>query len=118
MRAFWQPSEDEHAEATACRLEASLTHVVAPALACIVQALTALKAQNPEAAACRLEASVTHVVAPALARNARILAAMAAGLWVVSWDLLQTSQRNRHLLEPVCPDPDAGPCAVADYLMH
>ena len=51
--------------------------------------------------ACRWEPNVTHVVAPCLARNARILAAMAAGLWVVSWDLLDVSQRSRCLVEPV-----------------
>ena len=44
---------------------------------------------------------MTHVVAPCLGRNARMLAAMAAGLWIVSWDWLSVSQRSRCLVEPV-----------------
>ena len=37
--------------------------------------------------------------------QASIVAAMASDLWLVSWDLLQTSQRTRHLLEPVRAGP-------------
>ena len=44
---------------------------------------------------------MTHIVAPCLGRNARILAALAAGLWIASWDLLDVSQRSRCLVEPV-----------------
>ena len=56
---------------------------------------------------------MTHVVAPVLARNARILASMAAGLWIVSDQLVTVSQHNRCLVEPVrafCPAPQLKRC--------
>lgn len=44
---------------------------------------------------------MTHVVAPALKRVAKVLAAMAAGAWVVSTEFLDASQTARTLVDPV-----------------
>jgi len=44
---------------------------------------------------------VTHVVAPTLKRVAKVLAAMAAGAWVVSTQFLTASHSAHKLVDPV-----------------
>ena len=51
---------------------------------------------------CRWEDRVTHVVAPSLKRVAKVLAALAAGTWIVSTEFLDASHAARTLVEPVC----------------
>lgn len=46
---------------------------------------------------------MTHVVAPSLKRVAKVLAAMAAGAWVVSTEYLTASHAARALVDPVLP---------------
>ena len=45
---------------------------------------------------------MTHVVAPSLKRVAKVLAALAAGTWIVSTEFLDASHAARTLVEPVC----------------
>ena len=51
----------------------------------------------------RWEDRVTHVAAPSLKRVAKVLAAMAAGAWVVSTEFISASHAARALVEPVLP---------------
>ena len=53
---------------------------------------------------CRWEERVTHVVAPSLKRVAKVLAAMAAGAWVVSTEYLTASRAAHALVDPVLPN--------------
>ena len=46
---------------------------------------------------------MTHVAAPSLKRVAKVLAAMAAGAWIVSTDFISASHAARALVEPVLP---------------
>ena len=46
---------------------------------------------------------MTHVAAPSLKRVAKVLAAMAAGAWIVSTDFLTASHAAHALVEPVLP---------------
>ncbi len=48
---------------------------------------------------------MTHVVAPSLKRVAKVLAAMAAGAWIVSTEFLTASHAARALVDPVLPSP-------------
>ena len=51
---------------------------------------------------CRWGDRVTRVVAPSLKRVAKVLAALAAGTWIVSTKFLDASHAARTLVEPVC----------------
>ena len=46
---------------------------------------------------------MTRVVAPSLKRVAKVLAALAAGTWILSTEFLDASHAARTLVEPVCP---------------
>ena len=51
---------------------------------------------------CRWEDETTRVVAPSLKRVAKVLAALAAGTWILSTEFLDASHAARTLVEPVC----------------
>ena len=55
---------------------------------------------------------MTHVVAPNLKRVAKVLAAMAAGAWIVSTAFLTASHAARALVDPVLPNPLHAECLV------
>ena len=54
---------------------------------------------------CRREDETTRVVAPSLKRVAKVLAALAAGTWILSTEFLDASHAARTLVEPVCHMP-------------
>ncbi len=68
---------------------------------------------------CRWEERVTHVVAPSLKRVAKVLAAMAAGAWIVSTEFLTASHAAHTLVDPVLPIPShASPLCKAVLHKH
>ena len=58
----------------------------------------------------RWEARITHLLLPGdWVRGAKVLAAMAAGSWLLSTDYLAACTKHHALLEEVRPEPAQGP---------